>query len=325
MKKVLFIAFTPIQIELVKKFIAIRGMQDKIAVVTEQERAMGEADAYAVNGDDPSAQARLSLHLRVNPNRVLGVGARAVLGVTTFASGPFKPATTDRLFDMLYGTPALGPVVRAAAMAAPRANVVSFPGMDAVQQAEVLVVDDSEIVRRTMVRKINEYGHRVDVAMDGDDAMAMLLNNRYKLVFLDVMMPGTDGFEVCKRLKKSQEYKSSAIYMLTSKDGMFDKVRGSMAGCDGYLVKPLESRKLRAVLNKHFDEPSFATASDMMSSDLSPGGLNAAEQAALDGYPAKVAPRPEPVAEPQQPEFKTTFAPTQPGMLLWRDSKRFEK
>jgi two-component system sensor histidine kinase/response regulator len=77
-----------------------------------------------------------------------------------------------------------------AAAPATAGNVVSFPGATAVVPAEVLVVDDSDMVRRTMTRKINEYGHRVDVASSGDDAMAMLLNNRYRLVFLDVMMPG---------------------------------------------------------------------------------------------------------------------------------------
>ena len=130
----------------------------------------------------------------------------------------------------------------------------------------MLVVDDSDIVQRTMVRKITEHGQRVDVAANGPDALAMLQGHRYKLVFLDVLMPGMDGFEVCKRIKKSAEYKSTAVYMLSSKDGMFDKVRGTMAGCNGYLVKPLEARKLREVLDKHFERPSRFRESEFVDS-----------------------------------------------------------
>ena len=307
MKKVLFVGFTPVQIELARKFLVFRGLAGKIELLPEQQSSVA-VDGYVVNGDDASAVGRLALYKRVNQQPVLSVGARAAPGGATHVAGPFKPATADSLNQMLDG--ALPEQAKAVH------NIVSFPGPAAAPQADVLVVDDSDVIRKTMVRKINEYGQRVDVAASGDDAMAMLMNNRYRLVFLDVMMPGMDGFEVCRRIKRSAEYKVSAVYMLTSKDGMFDKVRGSMAGCDGYLVKPLESRKLREVLDKYFERTGLMGDSDIMSTNMSSGAFNAAELQAIEGSPP-----PEMVDKadllPPRPEqdFKTTFSPTVPARL----------
>ncbi len=318
MKKALFVGFTHIQIELARKFLIYRNLNNAIELLPEQQSSV-PVDAYVINGDDASAASRLALYAKLNPRPVLGVGSRAVLGVSTYMAGPFKPATADRLNQLLNGR---APAASAPAIAAPvaGANVVSFPGATAVEPSLVLVVDDSDMVRRTMTRKINEYGHRVDVASSGDDAMAMLLNNRYRLVFLDVMMPGMDGFEACRRIKRSAEYKASAVYMLTSKDGMFDKVRGSMAGCDGYLVKPLESRKLREVLDRYFDRPGLMGDSDILSTNMSSGAFNAAELQAIEGSPppGMLPAAPQAAAA----EFKPTFAPTVPAKsddLLFRN------
>lgn len=309
MKKVLLVGFTHIQIELARKFLIYRNLSSAIELLPEQQSSV-TVDAYVVNGDDPSAASRLALYTRLNPRPALGTGSRAALGMTVYMAGPFKPATADRLNQMLNGQ---APTASASAQLAAGANVVSFPGATAVEPSQVLVVDDSDMVRRTMTRKINEYGHRVDVASSGDDAMAMLLNSSYRLVFLDVMMPGMDGFEACRRIKRSAEYKASAVYMLTSKDGMFDKVRGSMAGCDGYLVKPLESRKLREVLDRYFERPGLMGDSDIMSTNMSSGAFNAAELQAIEGSPP-----PDLQATASQPpaqDFKPTFAPTVPAKI----------
>jgi two-component system, cell cycle response regulator len=315
MKKiVLFIGFGDIQLELARRFLTYRGLAN-IEVRAEQG-AGGAADGYVINGDDAAAFGRLALHVRSNPKPVLSVGAQAAPGSVMFAPGPFKPATADRLGEMMAGksvVAAARPLAATGASAIPAAasKIVAFPRQATqVSEAQVLVVDDSEMVRRTMLRKITEYGHTSDLAVNGEEAMAMLLNNKYRVIFLDVMMPGLDGLEICRRIKRSAEYKGTAVYMLTSKDGMFDRVRGSMAGCDGYLVKPLESRKLRDVLEKYFDRPSM-----MRESTIQVGGpLNAAELAAIEGTP------PPPAIEPLLPEFETsfasTFAPTVPAGLL---------
>jgi two-component system, cell cycle response regulator len=328
-KTVLFLGFGEIQLELARRFLSYRGMSDLIDVRAEQG-ATGAVDGYVVNTDDLAAVSRLALHVRTNPRPVLSLGAAAAPGSTVFVPGPFKPATADRLKDMMTGqvqapvsrpgvgssTPSVPATSAAAASAANK--VVSFPRAAVHDSnAMVLVVDDSDIVRRTMLRKINDYGHTTDLAANGEEAMAMLLNNKYRVIFLDVMMPGLDGLEICKRIKRSPEYKGTAVYMLTSKDGMFDRVRATMAGCDGYLVKPLESKKLRDVLERFFDRPSMIGDSTVLVNHP----LSAAELAFVEGTPppgealAVNAYATEPLAPEFTNSFTPTFAPTVPAGL----------
>jgi two-component system, cell cycle response regulator len=324
MKKiVLFIGFGDIQLELARRFVAYRGLDERIEIRGEQ-RSGGAADGYVVNGDDAAAFGRLALHVRSNPKPVLSVGAQAAPGSVMYAPGPFKPATANRLGEMMTGKPVVAPATpntAPAASAVSASKVVAFPRpVTPESNAQVLVVDDSEMVRRTMLRKITEYGHTSDLAENGEEAMAMLLSNQYRVIFLDVMMPGLNGLEICKRIKRSPEYKGTAVYMLTSKDGMFDRVRANMAGCDGYLVKPLESRKLRDVLEKYFDHPNMVGESTIQPNQP----LNAAELAAIAGTPppqtAMTAQAPllpmEPLGFQFTNGFAPTFAPTVPAALL---------
>jgi two-component system, cell cycle response regulator len=328
-KTVLFIGFGEIQLELARRFLSYRSMSDFIDVRAEQG-ATGAVDGYVINTDDLAAVGRLALHVRSNPRPVLSVGAVAAPGSTVFVPGPFKPATADRLKEMMTGRspaqvnrPGVPASARAAAPASAANKVLAFPRAAVHDSnAMVLVVDDSDIVRRTMLRKINDYGHTTDLAANGEEAMAMLLNNKYRVIFLDVMMPGIDGLEICKRIKRSAEYKGTAVYMLTSKDGMFDRVRATMAGCDGYLVKPLESKKLRDVLEKYFDRPSMISDSSLLANEP----FNAAELAAIEGTqpPEETAtadaslPETEPLAPEFTPNFAPTFAPTVPAGLMDR-------
>ena len=349
MKKVLFIGFTPIQIGLARKFLIFRNLATEIEIVGAQQSSAGVV-GYLVNGDDPSSQGTLALHLRLNPRPALGVGSVAVQGITAFVAGPFKPATADRLGEIMRNGSAVAELPSRVAQPEPSGNVLAFPGAMAAPDATVLVVDDSEIVQRTMVRKITEYGQRVDVASNGKDALAMLQGTPYKLIFLDILMPGMDGFEVCKKIKKSAEYKSSAVYMLSSKDGMFDKVRGSLAGCNGYLVKPLEVRKLKEVLDRHFERPSqfresaFAESRMFADSRLAESRFLPSKSPAQSPMPATRQPVAakqsgtantaartasstnarrgvpsqfdnERLLEPYRAEISNAFAPTQPARL----------
>jgi two-component system, cell cycle response regulator len=73
----------------------------------------------------------------------------------------------------------------------------------------------------------------------------------YACVFLDVVMPGIDGYQVCKLIKSNKHaIKKTAVVMLTSRSSPFDKLRGSLAGCDEYLTKPLDEERLLAVIAK---------------------------------------------------------------------------
>lgn len=113
-----------------------------------------------------------------------------------------------------------------------------------------LVVDDSTTIRRLMDLTLQPLGIAVEFADRGEDALIRVRDNRYDIVFLDVMLPGIDGYRVCKLIKGEKNTKDIPVIMLTSKDTAFDKVRGIMAGTDVYLTKPLDRAQLIQALNK---------------------------------------------------------------------------
>lgn len=121
-------------------------------------------------------------------------------------------------------------------------------GEAAIKQQVVLVVDDSLPVRKALDMKLTLMNYEVELASSGEQAMKLLQNNYYDSVFLDVVMPGIDGYEVCKRIKRDKTKKHIPVIMLTSKSSPFDKVKGKLAGCDTYLTKPVEHDEFQKVV-----------------------------------------------------------------------------
>lgn len=110
----------------------------------------------------------------------------------------------------------------------------------------VLVVEDETRMARLVKRGLEEEGHAVDVAGDGPEGLWLATENRYAAVVLDVMLPGFDGFEVCRRLRAAGVW--APVLMLTARDAVGDRVRGLDAGADDYLVKPFSLLELAARL-----------------------------------------------------------------------------
>jgi len=115
----------------------------------------------------------------------------------------------------------------------------------------VLVVDDNATVRKFMETRLAPYGFSVDFAETGEQAVGLTGTKEYTCVFLDVVLPGIDGYQVCKLIKgNKQAVKRTAVVMLTSRSSPFDKLRGSLAGCDEYLTKPVDENHLLEVIAK---------------------------------------------------------------------------
>jgi len=112
----------------------------------------------------------------------------------------------------------------------------------------VLVVDDSATVRAFMRAKLTPFRFDVDFASNGETAIDMAQGKKYTCIFLDIMMPGIDGYEVCKRIKASAATKDAAVVLLSSKSSAIDKFRGNWAGCDAYLSKPVSEDELLATI-----------------------------------------------------------------------------
>jgi CheY-like chemotaxis protein len=102
-----------------------------------------------------------------------------------------------------------------------------------------LVVDDSASVRKQLEIELKLFNVNVDYAEDAERAFDLLHKNNYDVAFLDVVLPDQDGYTICKSIKTNSEMKRMKVIMLTGKSTYADKVRGSLAGCDAYLVKPV--------------------------------------------------------------------------------------
>jgi two-component system OmpR family response regulator len=110
----------------------------------------------------------------------------------------------------------------------------------------VLVVEDEARMARLIKRGLEEEGHAVDIAADGPDGLWMATENRYAAIVLDLMLPGFDGVELCRRLRAADSW--VPVLMLTARDAVGDRVRGLDAGADDYLVKPFSLLELGARL-----------------------------------------------------------------------------
>ena len=110
----------------------------------------------------------------------------------------------------------------------------------------VLVVEDEIRMARLLKRGLEEEGHAVDIAQDGPEGLWLATENPYGAIVLDVMLPGYDGFELCRRLRADGKW--MPVLMLTARDSVGDRVRGLDAGADDYLVKPFSLLELAARL-----------------------------------------------------------------------------
>jgi len=115
----------------------------------------------------------------------------------------------------------------------------------------VLVCDDNMTVREFMRVKLAPFGFNVDFAETGEQAVGLTGTKHYTCVFLDVVMPGINGYQVCKLIKSKKGAAKTAVVMLSSKDSTFDKIRGTMSGCDTYLTKPVNENRLFEVISKY--------------------------------------------------------------------------
>jgi CheY-like chemotaxis protein len=144
------------------------------------------------------------------------------------------------------------------------------PTDSAMDVEHILVVDDSDIALKFMRNRLSRFGFNADLVNSGEEALGKMNTRPYKFVFLDVMMEGLDGYQTCRAIKqrKYSDGKPPVVVMLTSRGGTIDKIRGTLAGCDAYLTKPLNERDLIAVLAKHdrnvargFQETNFGSGS----------------------------------------------------------------
>ena len=132
-------------------------------------------------------------------------------------------------------------------------------------QRRILVVDDDPNILKVVQRGLGFEGYRVQVAVSGEDALVAARENEPDLIILDLMLPGVDGIEVCRRLRGGL---NTPILMLTARDAVRDKIAGLEAGADDYLAKPFVFDELvarvRALLRRAApDGPEILRLADL--------------------------------------------------------------
>jgi twitching motility two-component system response regulator PilG len=116
--------------------------------------------------------------------------------------------------------------------------------LEQLSAIKVMVIDDSNTIRRSAEIFLKNSGCSVILAEDGFDALAKISNEHPDIIFVDIMMPRLDGYQTCSLIKRNARYKSTPVIMLSSKDGLFDRARGRMVGSDQYLTKPFTQETL---------------------------------------------------------------------------------
>ena len=116
---------------------------------------------------------------------------------------------------------------------------------------EILVIDDSSTIRRSAEIFLSQAGYPVILADDGFEALGIIVERRPALIFCDILMPRLDGFQTCALVRRSPDCSGIPVVMLSSRDGLFDRARGLLAGATDYLTKPFTKDSLLRAVREH--------------------------------------------------------------------------
>lgn len=117
-----------------------------------------------------------------------------------------------------------------------------------------LVVDDSLPVRKQVEMELKLNGINADLVESGEKALDAIKDKKYDAIFLDVMMPGINGYQTCKAIKADPVNRHTPVIMLTGKSSSFDKVKGKFAGCDSYITKPVGRTDFQKIVQQYLSD-----------------------------------------------------------------------
>ena len=123
---------------------------------------------------------------------------------------------------------------------------------------KALVVDKSLPARKQVSVALRRAGITAEFAEDGESALELIEAKNYDILFLEVVLPGKDGYEVCEAVKRDKQKNHIPVVMLTGKSSSRDKAKGKMSGCDAYLTKPVSLKEFNQTLSKWLNLPLSA-------------------------------------------------------------------
>lgn len=125
-------------------------------------------------------------------------------------------------------------------------------------RSTILIIDDSSTIRRSAELFLSQAGYQVVLAEDGFEALAKIVDHLPSLIFCDILMPRLDGYQTCSLIRHSRQFHLTPVVMLSSRDGLFDRARGVLAGANAYLTKPFTKDSLLNAVREHV--PHMAVA-----------------------------------------------------------------
>jgi two-component system cell cycle response regulator len=227
------------------------------------------AEIVLVDADDPSALAewralRTAKLDRTRPSaKALGRTAIPTVMVTKeklsdsqsyHIRRPFVATRVLSVLDQMpieqSNTAQENPVEESSKKAADRASA----NIQERSTYTALVVDDSLAVRRQLALELAQFDIQVEAVATGEEAFKALERKSFDLIFLDVVLPGVDGYQICETIKKDKLKKWTPVIMLTGKSSPFDRVRGIVSRCDTYLTKPVKQDSFHKVVKKYLSK-----------------------------------------------------------------------
>ena len=133
-------------------------------------------------------------------------------------------------------------------------NSSSLDNSSAEPAPLIACIDDSILIYKSLERILTEHGYRSYGVQDPLRIMPSLIRNKPDFIFLDLLMPITNGYEVCEQIRKTPSLKHIPVIILTGKDGLIDRMRSKMIGATGFLGKPVESESVLKMIDKHLVE-----------------------------------------------------------------------
>ena len=155
----------------------------------------------------------------------------------------------EQLYRQHLGAAAAGPLTTPSTTTPPPAALAETPEGSAVRSGSILVIDDEDINRHLLTRRLTHEGHAVLTADDGDAGLALAARESVDLILLDVLMPGLSGYDVLSRLKADAALREIPVLMISALDQTASVTRCIALGADDYLTKPFDPLVLRARVN----------------------------------------------------------------------------
>lgn len=221
-----------------------------------QSANASQCDVVLVDAQAPTALSELeALRTRFPAKPVVFISDDGTRG-----DSPYKIARRSLLLQILrtlddiasrtmnasLAQPAQEPTKTATSAAAPAAPVQP----KVLEPLWALVVDDSLTVRTQLQGALERIGVKGVLAEDGKNALEAVQQRRFELILLDVVMPGMDGYALCRQIKSAPTTRGTPVLMLTSRSSPFDRARGALAGCDTYLTKPIDLKSFYRAVDK---------------------------------------------------------------------------